>query len=58
MRKQLTTVIDKIVTTAADTTTVEPEIIDDYKKLNDKCDDVITKIRNRKEKSAKPNEVK
>ena len=28
----------------------EEQITNDYKKLNDKCDKVITKIRNRKDK--------
>lgn len=32
---------------------VEPEIIDDYKSLNDKCDVVITKIKTRKQKPKK-----
>lgn len=31
----------------------ENKIIDDYKKLNEKCDTVITKIKIRKEKRAK-----
>ena len=29
---------------------VQDNIIEDYKKLNEKCDDIITKIKIRKEK--------
>jgi len=31
---------------------VKQTIIDDYKKLNEKCDSVILKIKNRKEKTS------
>jgi uncharacterized spore protein YtfJ len=34
---------------------VEPSTIEDYKKLNDKCDAVISKIKNRKKKTKKEN---
>lgn len=30
---------------------IEPKLIDDFKKLNDKCDIVIIKIKRRKSKS-------
>ena len=33
---------------------VQQNIIDDYKKLNDKCDSVIKKIRARKLKTSTP----
>lgn len=32
---------------------IESEIIDDYKKLNEKCDTVINKIKTRKSKTKK-----
>jgi hypothetical protein len=32
---------------------IEESIIDEYKKLNDKCDSVITKIKKRKNSSRK-----
>lgn len=53
-RKQLNSVIDKIIQTdSAEIEEVKPELIDDYKKLNDKCDDVIFKIKTRKSKKEK-----
>ena len=47
-RKQLAEVIEQIINT--ETIQVESSTIDDYKKLNDKCDDVINKIKHRKSK--------
>jgi hypothetical protein len=50
-RKQLATVIDQILTTEKEQVEeLETTTVDDYKKLNDKCDAVIGKIRNRKGK--------
>ena len=47
-RKQLAEVIDIIVDTKeAD---IEPSTIDEYKRLNKKCDTVIEKIKTRKRK--------
>jgi hypothetical protein len=48
-RKQLATVIDQIVTSEK-VEEVETSTIDEYKKLNEKCDTVITKIKTRKGK--------
>jgi hypothetical protein len=50
-RKQLSHVIDKIITSTE--STVRKDIIEDYKELNEKCDQVISKIKVRKEKSRK-----
>jgi len=53
-RKQLSSVIDKIIQIdASEAEEVKPELLDDYKKLNEKCDDVITKIKTRKSKKEK-----
>lgn len=47
------------VTTAAKLTLTDPEIeemekmLDDYKKLNEKCDVVISRVKDRKEKQKK-----
>lgn len=50
-RKQLATVIDQILTTEKEKVDeVEASTVDDYKKLNDKCDAVIGKIKTRKGK--------
>lgn len=50
-RKQLATVIDTIITSEQEKVAeVEASTIDEYKKLNEKCDDVITKIKTRKGK--------
>lgn len=50
-RKQLITVINNIV--EEHNIQVKPEIIDDYKKLNEKCDTLILKIKTRKSKREK-----
>lgn len=50
-RKRLANVIDQILTSEEEQLEeVEPSTVDDYKKLNDKCDVVIGKIKNRKGK--------
>lgn len=50
-RKQLANVIDQILTSEEEKVSeVEASTIDEYKKLNEKCDTVITKIKNRKGK--------
>lgn len=50
-RKRLASVIDQIITSEEENLTeVEATTIDEYKKLNEKCDTVITKIRSRKGK--------
>ena len=50
-RKQLANVIDQILTTEQEQVAeVEAATIDEYKKLNEKCDTVITKIKTRKGK--------
>lgn len=50
-RKRLATVIDQIITSEQEQVKeVEASTIDEYKKLNEKCDTVITKIKNRKGK--------
>lgn len=49
-RKQLAQVIDQIIVDVKDNSDVEPSIVDEYKKLDEKCDEVICKIKNRKVK--------
>jgi hypothetical protein len=50
-RKQLANVIDQILTSEKEQLEeVEASTVDDYKKLNDKCDAVIVKIKKRKGK--------
>lgn len=54
MRKHFTTVLDKVITASNEhIDQVEPSIISDYEKLNEKCDTVIAKIKTRKEKVSK-----
>ncbi len=51
MGEQINTATILILT---ETEVEEPDkTIDDYKKLNDRCDTVISKIKNRKEKDKK-----
>jgi hypothetical protein len=50
-RKQLSTAIEMVISSIpSQTENVESEILEDYEKLNEKCDKVITKIKVRKEK--------
>ena len=50
-RKRLANVIEQILTSEQDRLEeVEVATVDDYKKLNDKCDAVIGKIKSRKGK--------
>lgn len=50
-RKRLAKVIDQILTTEQEQVEeLETTTVDDYKKLNEKCDAVIGKIKNRKGK--------
>lgn len=46
-RKQLAIVIDEIIA-SENNVSLEESIVNDYKKLNEKCDSIICKIRNRK----------
>ncbi len=51
-RKQLALVINEIIDT--DTSIeqdIEPVVVEDYKRLSDKCDAVITKINKRKKRN-------
>lgn len=50
-RKQLAQVIDEVLEADTDED-VESTVVEEYKKLNDKCDDVISKIKVRKDKKA------
>lgn len=50
-RKQLAQVIDKVLEADTDEN-VESTLVEEYKKLNGKCDDVISKIKIRKSKKA------
>jgi hypothetical protein len=50
-RKRLANVIEQIIQSEKEQLEeVEVSTVDDYKKLNDKCDAVIGKIKNRKGK--------
>lgn len=52
-RKQLSAAIEMVIlNTPSQTDSVETEILEDYEKLNEKCDKVITKIKVRKEKKS------
>jgi hypothetical protein len=48
-RKQLATVIEQVLEQEMETD-VDPSTVEEYKKLNDKCDIVISKIKGRKGK--------
>ena len=48
-RRQLAEVIDSLIV-EGDNIVVEHTTVDDYKKLNDKCDTIISKIKTRKNK--------
>jgi hypothetical protein len=53
-RKRLANVIDEIITLETkQLEEVETSIVDDYKKLNDKCDATIGKFKNRKSRKKK-----
>ena len=47
-RKQLATVIDEVLTCNEEVKAVENALVEEYKKLNNKCDVVIDKIKARK----------
>lgn len=51
-QKQLSHFIDTILLTYAlsKNTDVEEALLEDYRKLSEKCDNIISKIRERKEK--------
>ena len=54
MHKQiLSTVLDTAASDIVITDRSEDQIINDYKKLNDKCDQIISKIKVRKDKKTK-----
>lgn len=53
-RKRLANVIDQILTSEKEQLEeVETTIVEDYKKLNDKCEATITNIKIRKSKKTK-----
>lgn len=54
-RKQITGIVDKIIATEwvnGDTDSVD-ELIHSYEELNEKCDKVISRIKERKERKRK-----
>ena len=56
-RKQLALVINEIIET--DPTIeqdIEPVVVEDYKRLSEKCDAVITKINKRKKRKTQKSE--
>jgi galactitol-specific phosphotransferase system IIB component len=53
-RKQLATVIEQVLTSEQEQVSeVDSSTIDEYKKLNEKCDTIITKIKTRKGKKTR-----
>lgn len=52
-RKQLAEVIEQVLEQESDKLDLDSSMVDDYKKLNDKCDVVIGKIKNRKKRKNK-----
>lgn len=52
-RKQLALVIDRIIASELDSEMIESQTINEYQKLNDKCDNVIGKIKKRKKRKIK-----
>lgn len=52
-RKQLAEVIEQVLEQESDKLDLDSSMVDDYKKLNDKCDVVIGKIKNRKKRKSK-----
>lgn len=52
-RKQLAEVIEQVLEQESDKLDLDSSMVDDYKKLNDKCDVVIDKIKNRKKRKSK-----
>ena len=47
-RNQLAKVIDQILEQEQEEVEVESTTVDEYKKLNDKCDIVMSKVKSRK----------
>lgn len=45
-RKQLNLVLDQVVNNVEE---IEPELLEDYRKLNDRCDVILNKIKQRKQ---------
>lgn len=52
-RKQLSSIIASVIQTDRELEEVKQEIIEDYQKLNEKCDHIISKIKTRKNKQEK-----
>lgn len=56
-RKQLAQVIDEIIDAEPNIEKeIAPVVVEEYKKLNDKCDVVINKIKTRKRKKKNSNQ--
>jgi len=55
-RKQLASVIEEIIVSEhLDVDDVSEQTIEEYKSLNQKCDQIISKIKDRKGKNQPPN---
>ena len=50
-RKQINTAVSSVINESAD---IDKFIVEDYEKLNQKCEEVIKKIKVRKVKSVRP----
>jgi hypothetical protein len=50
-RKQINTAVSSVINESAD---IDKFIVEDYEKLNEKCEEVIKKIKIRKVKSIRP----
>jgi len=49
-RKQMAEVLDQILEVEEVEQVIEPEVVEEYKRLNDKCEHVICRIHDRKKK--------
>jgi hypothetical protein len=52
-RKQLNIVIEQIASSSENFNDLENTVIKDYEELNEKCNNVISKIKTRKKKNKK-----
>lgn len=51
-RKQVAAVLDQILDSEEVSQEIEPETVKEYKRLNEKCDQVICRIKDRKKRLA------
>jgi hypothetical protein len=51
-RKQVAAVLDQILDKQEVVQEIEPQIVEEYKRLNEKCEQVICRIKDRKKRLA------